>query len=239
MPQLYNTGLKYNSGLLYGGGQAGGGSQSRKKHMGKAKLDLKKKNDHELKTFSKDHIDKMNGNANFTQPDPSVVDYQAGHDAFEAALDASVAANATAKEKTALKDAARTALETLLTGRCNYVNLKSKGDKVKQLSSGFSVTGMRTPPVLLGPVQNLSVTAGDNAGELDYHWDPLAGAVSFILETCPDPVTPDGWERQKSPTKSKAAVTGQVSGKRVWGRVCGVNAAGDGAWSEPVSKIVP
>lgn len=239
MPNLYNTGLKYNTGLLYGGGPADDGSSTRKKHMSKAKLDLKKKNDHELRTFSQDHIDKMDGNANFTTPDPTVVDYQAAHDGFDTALDDSVAANATAKEKTAKKDAARVGLESLLTARCNYVNNKSKGDKTKQLSSGFPVTGARSVPTLLGPVQNLSVTAGDNAGELDYHWDPLPGKKTFQVETCPDPMTPTGWTRQKSVTKSKTVVPGLPTGTRQWARVRGVNTAGEGAWSDPVSKIVP
>jgi len=207
--------------------------------MGKAKLDLKKKNDNVLKTFSAEHIDKMDGNVNFTTPDPSVTDYQALHDTFDAALADSVAANNTAKEKTATKENARLALEAGLTSRCAYVNIKSKGNKSVQLSSGFDVTGTPTKPSLLPAVQNLSASAGDNAGELDFQWDPLSGRRTYQVETSPDPMTPTSFVRQKSVTKSKTAIPGLPTGTRVWCRVRGVNAAGEGAWSDPVSKIVP
>ena len=207
--------------------------------MSKAKLNLKKKSDNDLNTFSSNHIDKMDGNTSFTAPDPTVADYQVLHDAYDAALADSLAANNTAKEKTAAKDNARIALEGGLTSRCAYVNIKSKGNKSTQLSSGFDVTGTRTPPSLLPAVQNLSASAGDNAGELDFQWDPLSGRKTYQVETSPDPMTPTSFVRQKSVTKSKTAIPGLPTGTRVWCRVRGVNAAGEGAWSDPVSKIVP
>jgi hypothetical protein len=207
--------------------------------MSKAKLNLKKKNDVGILTLSSDHIAKMDKNPNFVSPDPAVPDYQALHDTYDAALTDSVAASKTAKEKTAAKDIARAALEGGLTARCAYVNNKSKGDKSVQLSSGFDTTSPATPPSLLPAVQNLSATAGDNPGELDYQWDPLAGRRTFQVETSPDPMTPTSFTRQKSVTKSKTTVPGLPTGTRVWGRVRGVNPAGEGAWSNPVAKIVP
>jgi hypothetical protein len=52
-------------------------------------------------------------------------------------------------------------------------------------------------------------------------------------------MTPTSFVRQKSVTKSKTAIPGLPTGTRVWCRVRGVNAAGEGAWSDPVSMIVP
>lgn len=207
--------------------------------MSKAKLNLKTKSDLQLKDLSSDHITKMAGNPNFVTPDPTILEYQAVHDAYDGALADSVAANATAREKTAAKDSARAGLEAALTSRCAYVNIKSKGDRTMQLSSGLETTSTRTPATLLGPVLNLSVTTGDSAGELDYHWDALPGSRTFQVETCLDPMTPAGWIRQKSVTKSKTTILGLTSGTRIWMRVRGVNAVGEGAWSDPVSKIVP
>jgi len=40
-------------------------------------------------------------------------------------------------------------------------------------------------------------------------------------------------------TKSKTAVTELTSGARMWARVRAVNAAGQGAWSDVATKIVP
>jgi len=47
------------------------------------------------------------------------------------------------------------------------------------------------------------------------------------------------WTRHKDVTKSKTINLGLVSGSRVWMRVRAVNAAGEGPWSDPATKIVP
>ena len=206
--------------------------------MSKAKVDLQKKGDLQIKKFSANHIEQMAGNPNFTTPEPPVTEYQAMHDAYDVALDDVAAAAKIHQAKIAIKDAARAVLEGGLTDRCAYVNLKAK-DKAKQLSSGLDVTGVRTPATLLPAVQNLCANPGDNAGSVNYHWFPLTGAKTIQLETSPDPMTPTSWVRQKSTTKSKSTVPNLLSGSRQWGRVRGVNSAGEGAWSDPVAITVP
>ncbi len=206
--------------------------------MSKAKINIKKKGDLQLRTYSANHIVQMKDNASYVTPDPTTLDYQVVHDEYSTALDDSLAAGKIHMAKIAIKDAKRVLLEGSMTDRCAYVNLKTK-DKAKQLSSGLDVTGVRTKATLLPAVQNLCVNPGDNAGSLNYHWMPLAGARTIQLETSPDPMTPTGWTRQKSVTKSKSTVPGLLSGSRVWGRARGVNSAGEGAWSDPVSIIAP
>ena len=209
------------------------------KKMSKVKLQLKAKTDTGLKTFAEDHITKMTGNANYTTPDPSAADFLILKNDYGTALAEAIAAQALAKEKTALKDAKRLALETGLTLRGKYVDLKSGGDKVKILSAGFDVAEDRTPTTLPEPVGNLALTAGDSAGEIDAQWDAVSGARTYHVETSPDPITPTSWTRQKDVTKSKTIILGLTSGTRVWMRVRAVNAAGEGAWSDPATKIVP
>ena len=234
---FYDSGVTvtYDSSLTYD--QAGFSNTPKK--MSKVKLQLKSKTDTGLKTFAEDHITKLAGNANFTTPDPSVADFLILKNDYGTALAEAIAAQALAKEKTALKDAKRLALETGLTLRGKYVDLKSGGDKVKILSAGFDVAEDRTPPTLPEPVQNLSLTAGDSAGEVDAQWDFASGARTYHVETSPDPMTPTSWTRHKDVTKSKTIILGLVSGTRVWMRVRAVNAAGEGAWSDPATKIVP
>jgi len=106
-------------------------------------------------------------------------------------------------------------------------------------SAGFGVKSGKTPPGVPDTVSNLSTTAGDNAGELDLQWDPASGAVSYDVQTSPDPVTATSWIPQKSVTKSKAVVLGLTSGAKVWARVRGVGPGGTGAWSDTATKIVP
>src|SRR2546426_12460715 len=96
-------------------------------NMKKVKLNLRRKNDSGLLTFSQQHSTAMDGNTNFTTPEPSVVDYQAAHDDFETKLDEANMAQQTAQQKTMAKDAARAVLETKLTKRANYVENASDG----------------------------------------------------------------------------------------------------------------
>ena len=231
----YDSGATYDSGVSYD--QAG--FINRSKNMSKVKLELKKKTDNDLGTFAGDHIAKMTGNANFTTPDPSSTDFLALKTTYDTALSASIAAQLSAKEKTAVKDTARLALEAGLTARGKYVELKSGGDKAKILSSGFDVAGARTPTAVPNPVANLSLTAGDNAGELDLQWDPTPGANRYEVQLCATSEFAAGILTLPSVQKSKAVAMNLTSGTRMWARVRALNAAGTGAWSDVATKFVP
>jgi hypothetical protein len=232
---FYDSGATFDSGLLY----AKATPPIPPKKMTKPKLDLRSKSDGDLNAFAKEHITKMTGNPDFTTPDPDAVTFAAASSDFDTALAASIIAQQNAKEKTAIKDAKRVVLETMLTKRGKYVDNKSDGVKAKILSTGFDVASDRTPSGQPSQVVNLSVSAGDADGELDLQWDPADGVKSYKVHLCNDPATPNGWTEKAVPTKSKASVTGLTSGVKMWARVCGVGPGGQGAWSDPVPKIVP
>jgi hypothetical protein len=103
----------------------------------------------------------------------------------------------------------------------------------------LSVRAARVPQTVPTAVQNLSVTFGDNAGSLDAHWDSLANAKSYEVQTSTDPFSDATWKTADTVTNSKATLTGFTSGARIWVRVHGINSAGKGAWSDPAVKIVP
>ena len=97
----------------------------------------------------------------------------------------------------------------------------------------------RQPQSVPDPVQNLSVTAGDNSGELDAQWDPPGNAKSYEVQTSADPFSDATWKTTETVTNSKAALMGLTSGAKIWVRVRGINSAGKGAWSDPAVKVVP
>lgn len=126
-------------------------------------------------------------------------------------------------------DALRKAFALLGT---NIESLAS-GDAGKILSAGLDVKATKTPAGIPAQVMSLSLTAGDHDGELKAQWDRVAGAKTYEVQVCPDPVSPTGWTKAAKSTKSSVVLTGLTSGQRVWVRVCATGSAGDGNWSDP------
>jgi hypothetical protein len=199
------------------------------------KLNLDARSDADLLTFAQAHVTAMTGNANFTTPLPAPTGFATTLTAYQTALGSFNTAQAAAKTATTTKDTARLALESALTQRGNYA-----ADPTAVVeSAGFSVRAAAGASQVPDTVQNLSITAGDSAGELDFQWDPASGASSYDVHVSPDPVTATSWAPQKGVTKSKAAVSSLTSGAKVWARVRAIGPGGTGAWSNPATKIVP
>lgn len=237
----YDTpGLTYDSGVLY---DAVPPPQPPKRMAKiKVKLNLDSKSDANLLTFAQAHVTAMTGNANFATPLPATAAFATVLTAYSAALGNFNTAQAAAKTATTIKDTARLALENVLTQRSDYVQLTANGAADPEAvveSAAFSVKAggsATTPPEM---VANLSITSGDNAGELDLQWDPTRGAKTYDIETSPEPMTATSWTAQRSVTKSKAVLLGLTSGAKMWVRVRAVGPGGTGAWSDPATKIVP
>ena len=207
--------------------------------MAKVKLNLKDKSDSDLLTFAQQHVTAMTGNANFTTPLPAAAAVTTALTAYSTALGSFNTAQQAAKQATTVKDAARTTLEGVLTQRGNYVDLTAAGNPAIIESAGFSVKASSAATTTPDQVVNLSITAGDNAGEIDAQWDPVTKAKTYDVQTSPDPMTSTSWTSQSSPSKSRTSVSGLTSGARVWVRVRAIGAGGTGAWSDPATKIVP
>jgi hypothetical protein len=234
---FYDTpGLTYDSGVHYDDQPA---PQQRRSKMAKVKLNLNNLPDVQVIQRANEIKTAMTGNAAFATPTPTLTAVGTAITTAQTALTASDNAATTSKQATANKDTAVDALRGLIMQLATYVELTAAGDEAKILSAGMDVRSARAPSGTPDTVSNLSVTAGDNAGELDLQWDPVAGAKSYEVHTSPDPVTASSWTSQPTVTKSKTAARSLPSGTRVWTRVRAINTAGQGAWSSPASKIVP
>ena len=233
----YDTpGLTYDSGVLY---DAPAPPFPRRKTMAKVKLTLDRLADAQVIQHCTNIKTAMTGNANFATPTPTLTALGTLITAATTKLTTAENAQTAAKQATADKDVALDALRAAAAQLATYVDLIANGDESKILSAGMAVRAPRTPAGVPPTVMNLFLTAGDNAGTLDLQWDPLPEARTYEIELSPDPVTGTSWSSRPSVTKSKALVTGLTSGSRQWARVRAVNAAGQGAWSDPATKIVP
>ncbi len=237
----YDSGQAYDSGILY---DAGSPPQPLKRMAKiKVKLNLREKSDSDLLTFAQQHVAAMTGNANFTTPLPAVTAFAPVLTGYQTALASSNTAQAAAKQATQVKDTARAALESALTQRGNYVELTAAdaNDPVAVVeSAGFSAKSASTPSGVPDMVQNLSVTTGDNAGEIDAQWDPVAGGkISYELHWSQSPATDASWKNCPGTTKSKSVLTDFTSGQQILVRVRAKGPGGIGAWSQTASKFAP
>ena len=119
----------------------------------------------------------------------------------------------------------------------SYVAGVCGDDAAKAALSGYEQAGPPTPAGSLGQVQNLSVSTGDNAGELDSQHDPVAGATGYESEISPDGNT--GWVHISTVGISKETFTGLPPLTYRWIRTRAVKGNEHGPWSDPAKGLVP
>jgi hypothetical protein len=207
--------------------------------MAKVKLNISRLSDADAIQLCTNIKTALTGNATFTTPTPTLSAFGTLITNAQTALTASENAQTAAKSATAAKDTAIAALKAGATTLANYVNLTAAGDETKIMSAGMAVASSASPTSTPGQVMDLAITSGDSGGELDLQWDSVSGAKSYEVQLSPDPMTSTSFVAQPSVTKSKAVITGLTSGARMWVRVRAVSAGGQGAWSDPATKIVP
>ena len=229
-------GISYDSGVLY---DAPDLPPLRRKVMAKVKFSLDALPDAQIIQQCTNIKTALTGNANFTTPTPSLAAFGTAITAAGAKLTTSDNAQNAAKQAVVDKDTAIQTLLGLVSQLGTYVELTSGGDEAKILSAGMQVRAARAPASVPSTVQNLSLTAGDNAGQLDLQWDPTGSAKRYEVQLCAAADFASGVTNLPSVTKSKTLTANLTSGARIWARVRGLNAAGPGAWSDVATKIVP
>lgn len=184
----------------------------------------------------------MDGNANLMTPDPTVEDFGALISAGEAGMTQATGDANKSQHSTLAKDNAIAAI-ILAAGQWGaQVQAKSKGDP--DIIKSFNM-GVKSPNAPIGPldqVQNLSLTTGDQPGEVDGHWNAVHGKSNYEHQRClTDPNVEANWQFTGSCSPSKTTLRGQPSGTRVWVRVRAKapKDQNDGPWSQSATIIVP
>ena len=207
--------------------------------MAKIKLDLSNKNSADKIQFGKNVHTGLTGNASVLTPAPTLTALQTGITAAETANDAYEAEKDTIKTKKLARDAAVAALVDLLRAEAVTVQAATGGDATKILSTGFEVAASPTPASAPGQVLDLRVVASDHEGALKASWKRVVSAQRYELQASMDPPTATSWTLKSSSNKTRAEVNSFTSGQRIWLRARAINAAGEGAWSDPSVKTVP
>ena len=181
----------------------------------------------------------LTGNPHFTGPQPPLTSITTAANDLEAAFADAQASRQEANTKTTIQNAKEDVLDKLVSQSAAYVTAVGGGDEVIIQSAGMNLRAARSAVGVPSQPQALAATAGDRDGTMDLSWDPVVEAASYVIETSPDPPTATSWKHLGVSTKSSFTVTDLVSGSRVWFRVAAINAAGQSAWSDPATKIVP
>ena len=234
----YDTpGLTYDSGALYD--DLTPLPNTTKKHMAKVKFTLSGVPDGDAVQTCTSLKTALTGNANFPNPPVTLAAFGTLITTAQTKLTAADTTAQAAMQATTDKDNAIGAMAAAANQLAAYVDLMANGDESKILSAGLSVRAARQPQSVPDAVQNLSLTAGDNSGELDAQWDPPGNAKSYEVQTSADPFSDATWKPADTVTNSKVALLGLPSAAKIWVRVRGINSAGKGAWSDPAVKVVP
>ena len=238
---LFDAGLLYDSSVHYDAAPPPPGNPPTR--MAKAKLNLDNKNPQEVLAASAAHIAAMatpEGQALFATPDPSVVDYQAVHDALGTGI------NLVTSLEGQL-DAARNALPGLVAAlkaemeaRAIYVDATTDGDPAQIPVSGFAVAAPTGVPI--GPLprpENVKAVMGKFPGVIRVSCDAIHGAQSYITDCRLHDEPGDDWQQVKISTKSRNDVTGMISGKNYAFRIAAVGAAGQSPWGDEAVCMAP
>ena len=235
----YDTpGLTYDSGVVYADPVAPPSSSILR--MAKIKLNLNGMNGDQVVSLALQIKTAMTGNANFTTPNPTLLALGTGITTAQTKIAAYNSALAALDLLKSDRDTAVAALVALVRQEAAYVDNIANGSASIIQSAGMGVQAQRTPSGVPDMVQNLSLSAGDNAGEIDAHWDPIKGVkISYDLQWSPYPATEATWKDLPGTTKSKAVLTGFPSGTQILIRVRAKGTGGTGAWSQTASKFAP
>jgi hypothetical protein len=177
-------------------------------------------------------VSETTGNINFVTPNPSLATITTAVDSLETAYEA---AQDGGKAKKAFMRTQDKAVNAFMKQFGGYVQDVSAGDETIILSSGLEVKRPKTQPQPLSAVVNVRVLTGTMTGNILGRWKRLAGSVLYNVQTSADGNT--NWTDAGSCTKTSIIIGGFTSGSKVWVRVSGNNAKGQGPWSSPAQGM--
>jgi hypothetical protein len=177
--------------------------------------------------------------AQFTNAADLVAILDTAFEPFAAATQAVAEVKVELRARVAAKNGRRKRMESTFRYIATSVERQARGKPGLIYAAGMNATNVPRP-VLMTPVQNLTLTPG-NEGELLARWRPVRGKRIYDVQVCRGTViSPDRWATKARTTKARCRLNHDlVTGSKVWVRVRAIGTNGTGAWSQPVRKKVP
>ena len=178
--------------------------------------------------------DSMDGNANFPTPEPTLVVFEAALAAYSAALSN---AQDGGKLEVAIKNQKKEELLDLLTQLADYVVFTSKGDRVKAISSGFTITKVPAPAPPVTKPESMRVENGLNSGELQTKVANVKGARSYVHQFTNDATLAEASWKTVACSSAQALIVNLQPGVKYYFRVGVIGSKMQLVYSDVVSRM--
>ncbi len=132
-----------------------------------------------------------------------------------------------------------TLVDTVLTRVGGYVQVASGGDEAKIRSVGFDIKSDSSRISVVGIPLALAASAGQKPGTVALKWKPVRGAHAYVVQVTETIGDAESWKPAAVVTKSKALIEGLKTGTHYWFQVAVTAAVGQGAWSDPATRMAP
>jgi len=206
--------------------------------MAKVKLELSRKNVAEKAALGNKVGSGMTGNVYFKTPSPTLETLKTATTNMVTASDDLEAARKNVQMKMSILYQQESIFDGVMTQMGAYVDNTSNGDEAIILSAGMDIQKEKGAATLPDKITSVNATSDDSAGEINLSWDKGANVKSYVVEIAVNGTVLE-WKHAQITTKSKAELTGLITGTAYQLRVAAVGSAGQGPWSDPVVKVAP
>jgi hypothetical protein len=201
----------------------------------KAMTTFRKLSDGNFGSQAKVILDSLSDNFLYPNPSPSLTELADACDEYATLLKD---ARAGTRSAIAAKNSKKAEITKLLIRLVGYVNLTANGNRDMLLTTGFEITKQKEPAPSLAKPVNLKIVNGENAGEVIMGVDKVPGALTYMHQYTPDPMTgEDNWESKITST-CRTTITGLEPTKKYWFRVAAVGTKDQLVFSDPVAIVV-
>lgn len=117
------------------------------------------------------------------------------------------------------------------------------GTAMGELGYTVRIIGEKTPVTVCGKIINVRANQSDFNGCVKIRWKADTRRKFYKIQwTTGDPLKDDSWKNtdfSKETGEISYLIMNEQSGSRIYIRICGKNAAGQGPWSDTVNIIIP
>jgi hypothetical protein len=196
---------------------------------------LTKDSDAQLDQDTETIITSMTGNANFPTPSPKLAAIKTALDDFTTALSEAAGGGV---EKTAVKNARRADLVTLLRQLAAYVSANCEDNMTKLLSSGFAAQKTTRSPIGPLPAPGTPfLSQGAVTGSLNAETSPVVGSYIYNWRLALASA-PTVYVKQVQTTAAKNTFDGLTPGQIYNVQLNAVGTAGTSDWSNAGELMV-